>query len=259
MYRKKLLDSLCRVVLESELVGVSQEEISELEAVEAVNLPLVYKEFLAVAGSAKNRILVDNGFILYPGSVGCKARLLKEAEEEGELLGFPENSFLFKTFQEEEFWFFICNGDDDPEVMYIAWNEDEVESCGVRLSDFLGNTFDCIVQEGERAKKYYPMEVVKGYVEGLAQEKDLARAINDICDDIQTFQEPLVELVLVADLLRVLSMLGCSDLERDVMDLLNNFNVTDAQLSVALLNCKTDSGKDVLCKFRETLNKPKNR
>ncbi len=70
MFKKELLKALSDIAIGSPIVGVTTEDIVTIEESENVTLPEVYKSFLLIAGSSKNRLLVDAGFMLYPDSLG---------------------------------------------------------------------------------------------------------------------------------------------------------------------------------------------
>jgi hypothetical protein len=261
MFAEKLSKSLSAIedasIKEaSNMVGIDANAIAEIEEGIKLSLPETYKLFLERCGSGENRFLIDNGFILYPRLIEYKAEVLQEAEDEGESIALLESSVVFKTYQGEDFWFFNCEGVHDPEVFYAEWGENEPERTDFRLSDFLVSFFSKAVVEKQGAERFSCLYLVEDYAYGKTDSlEQLSLAITDINNNLDLFKKPLIEMVLVDNLLRCLGRLDANDVvSQSVLDLLGKLNVKEAQIAIVLEQNKSDLGIRFLAEFARMNN-----
>lgn len=231
---KSVADASVKSVLST--VGVDDNAILDIEANLRVELPGVFKEFLRCCGSDSNLFFIDNGFILYPLILTYKESIIEEAREDGEQLPFPRDSIVFKTYQDEEYWLFICTEDDDPEVYYLGWGDSELENTGFRLSEFLLKFFKNSILEKEMAEKYSSLDIVVGF--SWKQNNDseqLESAVNDINKNIDLYIQSKSEGFLIENLIRCLDRLPVdSDVSQSILTLLGKLDVTESSIALAL-------------------------
>ncbi|WP_281559521.1 SMI1/KNR4 family protein [Thalassomonas sp. RHCl1] len=234
MLDKQLLEYLYQIIPEAELIGIGQDKIAEIELTEEVKLPGVYKEFLTLCGSDENKELSNWGVYLYPSILGQKKKLQQESQDEG-MLVLPENSLLIKTFQEQEHWFAICDGSDDPEVYYVDWDDEEIKPCNLTLTGFLIKHCKKYLSAIEHSKKFAPYYVVESFSYKGEDEEALEKAIKAIEDNIEFFQDSLTVSNLVPRLLGCLALVKDNErLIHALIQLIDKYPVFDVDLRAAL-------------------------
>lgn len=120
-FEKQLKDAI-EVLWKEEIRGVerispvSEIEIEKLERLFGAKLPAVYKTFLRVCGKETSSALGCTGIEEY-SSLLEMPELIEELTEAGDLLyPFPKEAFIFESYLGEQFWLFLCNGEDNPRV-----------------------------------------------------------------------------------------------------------------------------------------------
>ncbi|WLQ14472.1 SMI1/KNR4 family protein [Hahella aquimaris] len=101
-----------------ELIGAAPCDIINLEKSFSVQLPDSYKNFLLCCG--KNMEKLGSMLILsYPDILNLRDSLDNLIEEEELGIRIPKKSFVFSSFDELIFDFFICNGNPDPVIYRV--------------------------------------------------------------------------------------------------------------------------------------------
>jgi len=131
--KKRIISS--NIALPDEVKGCTEEEIKKLEIVLNVQLPLAYKAFLKVMGHGAGRLMRDADVFL-----DVLKGLTKEASEilaDEEMPPLPDRAFVLAMRNGEQFLFFICDGEDDPEIFYFMECNDSFEKKYSSFWDFL--------------------------------------------------------------------------------------------------------------------------
>jgi hypothetical protein len=96
---------------ESEILGLSDDEINGIEQARAISLPEDYKDFLRQCG--RNAGLFGRDIdIIYPNFLSLNKEFYEIAEEFGIDYRPPANAFFFSAYQGGSFHYFICGSDD---------------------------------------------------------------------------------------------------------------------------------------------------
>jgi hypothetical protein len=101
-----------------ELKGCSPEEISKIETIFDVQLPISYKQFLSVMGKGAgafmkgSSVFYDEIFDLREGSI--------ELLEENNFKSLPIDTFVFYMHQGYQFAFFYLRNGDNPPIFYYS-------------------------------------------------------------------------------------------------------------------------------------------
>lgn len=125
------------IALPDEIKGCTEEEIRELEVFLDINLPLSYKAFLKVMGHGAGRLMRDSDVFF-----DVLKKLTKEASEillyEG-TLSLPDKAFVFGMRNGEQFLFFTCDGEEDPEIFYFMDSSSYFEKSYSTFWEFLND------------------------------------------------------------------------------------------------------------------------
>src|SRR2546425_1846709 len=123
------------LVRPSEIKGCTPEEIRQIENAFHLQLPAIYKEFMAGMGKAAGRFMVGSDF-LFPAPL----RLRKDAEvlleQSGARFRLDRNHFVFLGHQGYEFLFFDARDGHDPAVNLLMEGE-EPKQVFPHFSDWL--------------------------------------------------------------------------------------------------------------------------
>lgn len=111
MFKEKIISA--GLDIKRPLLGLSDEEIEEVEACQAVKLPVLYKLFLKECGRSAGRLLHDVDF-LFPVIRDLKRKLEDVIEEDGADFRLPDNAFVFAAYQGAQYHYFVCDQDDPP-------------------------------------------------------------------------------------------------------------------------------------------------
>lgn len=133
--KKKIISS--NIASPDEIKGCTEKEIKELEHFLSVQLPLAYKIFLKAMGHGAGRLMRDAD-VFY----GALKGLTKEASEiltDEKMSPLPEKSFVFGMRNGEQFLFFVCDGEDDPEIFYFMEGNESFEKKYNSFWGFLGD------------------------------------------------------------------------------------------------------------------------
>ena len=113
MYLKEKIISF-GVAKESDIMGLSVTEITDIEQAEDVVLPRVYKDFMLVCGRKIGDLFSDVDFF-YPDvkilNSNMRERIKEREEEEAIAIYLPKNHFVFSGYG-NEYRYFLCNSDD---------------------------------------------------------------------------------------------------------------------------------------------------
>jgi SMI1 / KNR4 family (SUKH-1) len=120
------------LVIESEILGCSEDEISSLERKYNIQLPQSYKEFLRKMGKNSSRLVDRNEFAIEYDDVmrmteeqrqlidECKLESDQLGLEEG-ILELPDNALLILCrLPTCEFYLIEANGGEDSQVFYCG-------------------------------------------------------------------------------------------------------------------------------------------
>ena len=126
-----------KVIIESELIGCSEDEIRDLESKYNIQLPQSYKEFLRKMGKNSSSLVDFNEFAIEYDSVMKMTeesrQLIDECKLESEQLGLdeeivelPPNALLILCrLPTREFYLIEANGGEDSPVFYYG-DDDEI-------------------------------------------------------------------------------------------------------------------------------------
>jgi hypothetical protein len=116
------------------ILGLSDEEIEEVEECQAVKLPVRYKLFLKECGRSAGRLLYDVDF-LFPVIRDLKQKLEDVIEEDGADFHLPDNAFVFAAYQGAQYHYFVCDQDDPP--TFRVYDDGTAESGASSFSEFI--------------------------------------------------------------------------------------------------------------------------
>ncbi|GGJ05974.1 SMI1/KNR4 family protein [Paenibacillus hunanensis] len=120
-------------LINTPLVGCTQEEIIELEDRVGFKLPGVYKEFLLAAGHGSGR-LFQGTIVHYINLIEIQEWAKELLEENNNPITLPNTSFVFSMHQGYEIRFFDVHMGENPPV--FLWYEGmENPSSAVKLFD----------------------------------------------------------------------------------------------------------------------------
>lgn len=145
----ELIEALIAVGISKreEIAGCSEAQVAKVEALFGMPLPVVYREFLLVAGRGAGRFMLGTDFF-YPTILEMTewgAELLVESKESFSL---PSDAFVFAMHQGYQFMFFRASEGDDPPVYYYY----EGKGTPQRISDsFSAYLLRCVEEEREQS------------------------------------------------------------------------------------------------------------
>ena len=114
------------------------EILESFERKYEIKLPQLYKAWFYKGGpQSESFIGTDADESYLPQLRGWATELLNDCHVNFEL---PSNAFVFAMHQGYEFMYFLCDGNDDPEVWYYFEGESEPYIKWKSLSDLLQNT-----------------------------------------------------------------------------------------------------------------------
>jgi hypothetical protein len=132
-FKKVLIDS--GIAVESDLKGLTDDEIKAIEIKCKLILPEQYKNFLRACGKNAGR-LGSTLTILYPGILGLKDSLQELVEEEELEISLPSNIFVCSCYEGGIFDFFICDGDPNPKLFRVDEDKDGIEDRELSFLEF---------------------------------------------------------------------------------------------------------------------------
>lgn len=121
------------------ILGLSDEEIEEVEECQAVKLPVRYKLFLKECGRSAGRLLYDVDF-LFPVIRDLKQKLEDVIEEDGADFHLPDNAFVFAAYQGAQYHYFVCDQDDPP--TFRVYDDGTVEPGAGSFSQYMEETIE---------------------------------------------------------------------------------------------------------------------
>ncbi|MEJ2611277.1 MAG: SMI1/KNR4 family protein [Candidatus Thiodiazotropha sp.] len=132
-FKKVLIDS--GIAAESDIKGLADDEIKDIEIKCDLILPGQYKNFLRACGKNAGR-LGSTLTILYPGILGLKDSLQELIEDEELKILLPSNIFICSYYEGGIFDFFICDGDPNPKLFRVDDDKDGIEDRELSFLDF---------------------------------------------------------------------------------------------------------------------------
>lgn len=100
-----------RLADESEIQGLSHDEINAIEEARGVSFPSDYKDFLSQCGRSAGLFGRDID-IFYPNFLSLNKEFLEVSEEFGIDYEPPANAFFFSAYQGGSFHYFVCQSGD---------------------------------------------------------------------------------------------------------------------------------------------------
>ena len=101
-----------------EIRGLTEDEISEVEADQATPLPGVYREFLKTMGKGAGRLLVGSD-AFYPSILGLKDAARELLAESGDPFELEESDVVVLMHQGYTFLFLRGIGEDPPVFQWV--------------------------------------------------------------------------------------------------------------------------------------------
>lgn len=132
MFKQKIISA--SLDIKRPILGLSDEEIEEIERNQAVKLPAHYKIFLKECGKSAGLLFNDIDFS-FPALKHLKQELKDTIEEEGADFLVPDNAFVFAAYQGSQFLYFICDQDDPP--TFTVYDDGTAESVASSFSEFI--------------------------------------------------------------------------------------------------------------------------
>ncbi|MDG9671179.1 SMI1/KNR4 family protein [Hahella sp. CR1] len=137
-----------------ELIGITSSDIENLEKLFSVQLPDSYKSFLLFCEN-NMEMLGSTPILYYPEIINLRDSFDNLIEDELKITT-PENSFIFYSFDELIFDFFICNGNPDPVMYRVVEGKNNIESRGSTFTDYFFRLIEtCDKSKSNDAFKYY--------------------------------------------------------------------------------------------------------
>lgn len=132
--------SECGFVDLDAIEGTSNTLIKEIEKQFNVKLPSVYTDFLQRYGYKAGELLGHSVIREYTGLNDLLEEVEEMLIEENMSFSIPNKAFFFASFQGVDYWYFMCDGTDNPDVLYLE--EDATEAVYFStLSFFLVQAF----------------------------------------------------------------------------------------------------------------------
>ncbi|ATE71063.1 SMI1/KNR4 family protein [Lysobacter capsici] len=132
MFKEKIISA--GLDIKRPILGLSDEEIEEIERHQAVKLPAHYKLFLEECGKSAGPLFNDVDFS-FPALKHLKQELKGAIEENGADFLIPDNAFVFAAYQGSQYLYFICDQDDPP--TFTVYDDGTVESGADSFSEFI--------------------------------------------------------------------------------------------------------------------------
>jgi hypothetical protein len=104
---------------EEELIGCSEEAISDIEKNINHELPQSYRTFLSICGVSAGEYLKGTD-IFYDVILDLQQWGAELLEESGAIEKLPNNAFIFFMHQGYELGYFLLSDDDDPPVFFYT-------------------------------------------------------------------------------------------------------------------------------------------
>lgn len=148
--KKYLIDNL--VTRECDIEGSTDEKIAFLENEIGLKLPKDYKFFLKKMGK-KAGIFYNGEFIFenkFPTLI-CLSKKMSNKVFNGKM----EPRFVFWSFYEEDFLYFLLDGSDSPQIYYFSYSQEQSirEQGGIKEELSFWDLLICHAQETARQTK----------------------------------------------------------------------------------------------------------
>jgi len=126
--------------------GVLISSVKALEEHFSIHLPRIYVEFLLHCGAEAGELLDHSVIREYSGLVDLREEVDEMIAEEE--ISFPESLsiFFFASFQGTVYWYFLCDGTDDPDVYQMEEGVKEPVYFS-KLSSFIIQAFKEAISE----------------------------------------------------------------------------------------------------------------
>lgn len=106
------------IASEHNVIGVSSDEIKNLETSLGLTLPIIYKDFLRILGKKAGSLCTDVSFFFH--EVATLKEELQEMIDEEELeFTIPELAVVFSGYQGFQYHYFLSDGNENPEIYRI--------------------------------------------------------------------------------------------------------------------------------------------
>ena len=142
------------VASEDSILGLSEGEIKELEKLFLIEFPENYKSFLRACGKKAGN-LGSTLNLFYPAAKTNKESLFEVVEEWESDFKIPHNIFVFSSYEDSIFDYFICDGKEDPIIYRIDEDKEDVEDRGITFLDLFFRLVEtCDDSENKGSVKY---------------------------------------------------------------------------------------------------------
>ena len=137
----KVMDRLFSMLLDSgraasaDVSGLTEQEITTVEADQGVKLPPIYRAFLAIMGKSAGSLFVGSD-AFFPQILGLRCDAEELLEENSSPFTLDSTDVVFLMHQGYQFMF-MHGSDDDPPVFLYKEGDDRPSLVASRLSSFL--------------------------------------------------------------------------------------------------------------------------
>lgn len=132
--------SECGFVNQDSIEGASDSLIKDIEKQFGLKLPSVYISFLKHCGRKAGELLRHSVIRKCMGLGDLREEVEEMLIEENMSFSIPNKAFFFASFQGVDYWYFICDGTDDPDVYFLEEDAEEAVYFS-KLSFFIVQAF----------------------------------------------------------------------------------------------------------------------
>jgi len=138
-FGEKLATQLIRTgrASRSELIPCSEQEVQELEELNGVRLPAIYRSFLLRMGRGAGEYFLSDLHAFYPDLLGLREDAEELLEEDKADFRLPSDAFVFLDDQGYHFFYFLARDGDDPPLCHYTETEGRPRRSAVTLSEYL--------------------------------------------------------------------------------------------------------------------------
>jgi len=125
-----------KLVKKQDIEGVESEVIAKIENEYDLLLPNKYKKFLHLFGKKCGQLFTGD-CIYYPELLTIKKNYNEMIFDDSMDFKIPKNAFVFFSYENHTFYYFICDGNDDPIVYSILEGDEKAEVAYASFTRFL--------------------------------------------------------------------------------------------------------------------------
>ncbi len=174
--------------------GIKSQEIECVMASTGYSLPDVYKCFLIVFGAGQeNTFIQGKGFRGFPEVLEYQSELAKQKHRIGLNLDecLDKKVILFRSVQNEEFWYFNLDEGDDPFVHHCGYTKWDQNFEGLKLSEHVQALFQSWIEFKRQEEKDSPVLLLRAYKSNISlfSDDDIIVAANKFKKNISYYLE----------------------------------------------------------------------